>query len=124
MSERTSVEAAPDIEEARRSDLALLASVHEQVLREAGRTDVAGLLVLLQSDPLMAEPLVDGLDIAGAEHLARALTVHLHLVNLADGGTAPGSAQGVGAEAEVDAGDVLWPAVSAAGDQVLAASTA
>jgi phosphoenolpyruvate carboxylase len=120
MSERNPVEATPDIEEARRSDLALLASVHEQVLREAGRTDVAELLVLLQADPLTAEPLVDGLDVAGAEHLARALTVHLHLVNLADERHRARLLQGVGTEADADAGDALWPAVSAAGDQVLA----
>jgi phosphoenolpyruvate carboxylase len=120
MSERTPIEAAPDIEEARRRDLALLASIHEQVLREAGRTDVAELLVLLQVDPLTAEPLVDGLDIAAAEHLARALTVHLHLVNLADERHRARLLQGVGAEADADAGDALWPAVSAAGDQVLA----
>lgn len=120
MSQRAPLEPSTEIDEARRSDLTLLASVHQQILREAGRADVAELLVLLQTDPPAAELLVDGLDVAGAEHLARALTVHLHLVNLADERHRARLLQGLGAGADADAGDALWPAVSAAGDHVLA----
>ena len=109
-----------DPETDRRRDLGLLAAVHEQVLREAGRTDVAGLLVLLQNDPPAAEKMVDGLSVAGAEYLARALTVHLHLVNLADERHRARLLQGSGAGSDADAGDALWPAVSAAGDHVRA----
>ena len=42
-------------------------------------------------------------DVAGAEHLARALTVHLHLVNLADERHRARLLQGIGAEADADA---------------------
>ena len=119
-----STDAAPetrlDVEDARRRELALLASVHEQVLREAGHTQVAELLVLLQTDPLVAEGMAADLDIASAEHLARALTVHLHLVNLADERHRARLLQGVGVGADADAGDALWPAVSAVGDHVRA----
>jgi phosphoenolpyruvate carboxylase len=115
---------AADIEEARRRDLALLAAVHEQVLREAGRSDVAELLVLLSVDAPSAERSVDELDVVGAEHLARALTVHLHLVNLVDerhrARLLQGSSVGSDGNADADAGDALWPAVSAAGDHVRA----
>jgi phosphoenolpyruvate carboxylase len=109
-----------DIEDARWSDLALLAEIHEQVLREAGRSEVAQLLVLLQTDAPTADRLVDELDVADAEHLARALTVHLHLVNLADERHRARLLQGSTLGADADAGDALWPAVSAAGDHVRA----
>lgn len=82
-------------EVARRGEVALLSIVLGQVLREAGLVEVA------------------------AEHLARALTVHLLLVNLADERHRARLLQNQRHLGEADAGDALWPAVSAARGEVL-----
>jgi len=84
-------------------ELQLLTGVHEQVLREAGLDHVATQLAALQDSGL--EPPATAED---AIRLAGALTVHLHLVNLAD------ERHRVRLLNAPDAGDDLWPAVSAA----------
>ena len=111
-----------DAEESRRRELSLLAELHGQVLREAGLPDVAALLARIATDP---DAVPQGLDVGDAEHLARALAVHLHLVNLADERhrarllqhDGPGEGADVLAD-DTGAGDALWPAVSAAGENV------
>ena len=120
MSQQERIDARPDGEAARRRELELLADVHVQVLSEAGLADVAERLHLLTTDPEMAASIVEVLDIADAEHLARALTVHLHLINLADERHRARLLQreSTDGDADADAGDALWPAVSAAGDHV------
>lgn len=92
-------------------ELHLLTGVHEQVLREAGREGVAELVGALHADEhvdLEAMPLHDALGLAGA------LTVHLHLVNLADERHRVRLLNLPSATPDADAGDDLWPAVSAA----------
>ena len=69
MTEDAPVQHPLDVEDARRSEIALLVAVQEQVLREAGRPDVAELLVLLQTELLVGVRLVNELEVAGAEHL-------------------------------------------------------
>lgn len=96
-------------------ELQLLAGLHDQVLREARQADVAELLTRLRTtaDP-GADVAVADLDVTVASRLARAVTVWLHLSNLADERERARLLQdppGSGA----DAGDALWPAVAAAG---------
>ncbi|MCU0279122.1 MAG: phosphoenolpyruvate carboxylase [Candidatus Nanopelagicales bacterium] len=86
-------------------ELQLLTGVHEQVLREAGLGDVADQLGTIHTGSS------DDISVDDAIRLAGALTVHLHLVNLADERhrvrllNAP-------ATPDADAGDDLWPAVT------------
>ena len=108
-----------DLDATRRREVDLLSNVLGQVLREAGLDDVAGQLDLLRADPAAAGAIADVVDLADAEHIARALTVHLHLVNLADERHRARLLQHPLHSGDADAGDALWPAVSAAGDQVL-----
>ncbi|WP_255574643.1 phosphoenolpyruvate carboxylase [Austwickia sp. TVS 96-490-7B] len=74
-------------------DLELLTSLHATVLHEAGRDDLVELmntLVQAASDTsdgaafTRAREIVEALDHEQATSLARAVTVHLHLTNLAD----------------------------------------
>ncbi len=74
-------------------DLALLAALHEQVLRESGGEDLVALmdsLVTACSDPRngaggsLADEIVAALDHETTARLTRAVTVHLHLTNLAE----------------------------------------
>ncbi len=113
-------EALPSVEQARRRDLELLSTVHDQVLREAALPEVAARLAALVDDPEAAEHLVADLDVTAAEQLARALTVRLHLINLADERHRARLLQRRHETDDADAGDALWPAVSAAGDHVRA----
>ncbi len=106
-------------EVARRSEVDLLSGVLGQVLREAGLVDVAARLDLLRAHPASPDVIADVVDLSAAEHVARALTVHLHLVNLADERHRARLLQHQRHSRDADAGDALWPAVSAAGDQVL-----
>jgi len=108
-----------DPEVARQHEVDLLSHILGQVLREDGLDDVAGQLDLLRADPAAAGAIADVVDLAEAEHIARALTVHLHLVNLADERHRARLLQHPLHSGDADAGDALWPAVSAAGDQVL-----
>ena len=91
-------------------ELALLAGVHEQVLREAGLEPVAEQLSRLHEGGGIEEPT----DPRNAIQLAGALTVHLHLVNLADERHRVRLLNAPAAPADADAGDDLWPAVSGA----------
>jgi phosphoenolpyruvate carboxylase len=104
---------------ARHREVDLLANVLGQVLREAGMDDVASRLDMLHADAAFADMVGDVVDIQDAEHVARALTVHLHLINLADERHRARLLQHERHSGDADAGDALWPAVSTAGDQVL-----
>ena len=116
----------------RRMEVLLLSRILSQVLREDGWPMVAEHLERLHDqlatseddaahlDTFRGDLANQDLDLDQAERLARALTVHLHLVNLADERhRARLLGQQRNAE-DADAGDDLWPAVSAAGDNVLA----
>jgi len=107
-------------EAARIREVDLLADVLGQVLREAGLHDVANQLDMLRADVTLADAIGNVVDLQDAEHVARALTVHLHLINLADERHRARLLQHQRHSGEADAGGALWPAVSAAGDQVLA----
>ncbi len=96
-------------------ELQLLTGVHEQVLREAGLARVAEQVALLHNGGALA---VDHLPLAECIQLAGALTVHLHLVNLADERHRVRLLNRPGPDPDADAGDDLWPAVSAAGAPV------
>lgn len=90
-------------------ELRLLSDMHKQVLREAGLASVAEQVVALhQGDELD----LDDVAAADAMRLARALTVHLHLVNLADERHRVRLLNAPAASPDADAGDDLWPAVS------------
>lgn len=91
-------------------ELQLLTGVHEQILREAGLTDIAEQVNALHNGygiEVQQLPLEDALRLAGA------LTVHLHLVNLADERHRVRLLNLPGPNPDADAGDDLWPAVSA-----------
>jgi len=107
-----------DLAPERRRELDLLAEVHGEVLRAAGWADVAGRLDLLDADASAADRIVEVLDTDGAQHLARALTLRLHLINLTDDRQRARLLQRERAEGDTDAGDALWPAVSAAGSHL------
>ena len=104
-----------DLDATRRREVALLGEILGQVLREAGRIDVADRVDQLRSDPTSGGGIAEVVDPADAELIARALTVHLHLVNLADERHRARLLQH-----QLDSGnpDALWPAVSAAVDEV------
>ncbi|MDO5626741.1 MAG: phosphoenolpyruvate carboxylase [Mobilicoccus sp.] len=82
----------PSHSAALRGDLALLTELHEQVLDEAGgatlvdtvRTLVEACRVDGNSGGSAADLIVRELDAATTAEVARAVTVHLHLTNLAD----------------------------------------
>ncbi len=91
-------------------ELRLLSDVHQQVLREAGLQSVAEQMALLHAGGDLA---LDAVPVAEAMRLAGALTVHLHLVNLADERHRVRLLNAPSAAPDADAGDDLWPAVSA-----------
>ncbi len=108
-----------DPEAERRGEVELLSTVLGQVLLEAGLVEVADELDRIQTGSAAFGPVGEVVDLADAEHMARALTVHLHLVNLADERHRARLLQQQRQPGGADAGDALWPAVSAAGDEVL-----
>jgi phosphoenolpyruvate carboxylase len=70
-------------------DLTLLTSLHRQVLEESGRSDLLEITDELEArcrgeHPEPPEDLVAGLDPDTTSRIARLLTVHLHLTNLAE----------------------------------------
>jgi phosphoenolpyruvate carboxylase len=70
-------------------DLALLTSLHRQVVGESGRADLLDITDELEArcradDPEAPTELVAALDPDTTERIARLLTVHLHLTNLAE----------------------------------------
>ncbi len=104
-----------DLDAIRQREVILLGAVLGQVLSEAGRGAVADRLDQLRSDPGAGPGLADIVDPTEAELVARALTVHLHLVNLADERHRARLLQHPVGTVNADA---LWPAVSAAVDEV------
>ncbi len=106
-----------DLETTRKREVLLLAEILGQVLREAGRAQVADRLERLRRDPDAEDDIAGIADPSEAELVARALTVHLHLVNLAD---ERHRARLLAHQLDSGGTDALWPAVSAAGDQALA----
>ena len=96
-------------------ELRLLTGVHEQVLREAGLAEVAEQVARLHDGGGLE---VDHLPLPECIRLAGALTVHLHLVNLADERHRVRLLNRAAPDPDADAGDDLWPAVSAAGAPV------
>ncbi len=100
-------------------DLALLSDLHAQVLRESGESHLVELmddLVVACRDGGEAGELVGDLDADTAARLTRAVTVHLHLTNLADERHRARSLRAEDAEftGGLDTGDV-WPAIDAIG---------
>jgi phosphoenolpyruvate carboxylase len=102
-------------------DLALLTSLHRQVVDESGRADLLDIADLLESccraeDIDAATALVADLDPATVESIARLLTVRLHLTNLADERHRARSLRREDGEfaGGVDTGDI-GPAVALAG---------
>ena len=69
-------------------DLSLLTSLHRQVVVESGRADLLDITDKLEArradDPDAPTELVAALDPDTTERIARLLTVHLHLTNLAE----------------------------------------
>lgn len=108
------------------ADIRLLAGFHDQVLVEAGQGELASLLADLRNattgaacdgDPDAPRRIVDGLDVAQAARLAQALTVHFHLINLAEE-RHRSRGQTSGRTPETPVSDDVWPAVAALGPQV------
>ena len=93
-------------------ELGLLTDVHEQVLREAGLAEVAEQVAALHDGGGLGDP--EAMSADDAMLLAGALTVHLHLVNLADERHRVRLLNAPAAAPDADAGDDLWPAVSGA----------
>lgn len=101
------------------ADVALLTDLHRQVLREAGRASVANLMSHLRDaaaraaaggDPREPADLADALGAEEAAHLAQALTVHFHLINLAEERHRSRLLRGGGGPQSTVSSDV-WPAV-------------
>ena len=100
------------------ADVALLRELQQAVLQEAGAGDAMrvadDLLHALQRHPDPAPgtlaALADALPMADAEQAARALTVHFHLVNLAE---ERHRVRQLLAAGEQDRADLQWPALEA-----------
>jgi phosphoenolpyruvate carboxylase len=97
-------------------ELTLLTDTHSQVLREAGLADVAEQITGLHDGGDLD---VDTMPLEQCTRLARALTVHLHLVNLADERHRVRLLNRPAADPDADAGDDLWPAVSTPAQDLL-----
>ena len=98
-----------------RRELRLLADAFAQVLRESGDTVVADQIDALHDGASPASLDLAAIGVSDARHLAGALTVHLHLVNLADERHRARLLQRP-THRDSDAGDSLWPEVAAAAD--------
>ena len=118
------------------NDVALLTGLHDAVLHEAGAGDLVGLIDRLTSDttraatagdpgrrgaPAGAEvaDIVDDLDAEQAADLARALTVHLHLTNLADERHRARMIRGGTYDEDPQTAEDRWPAMTALGHDLL-----
>ena len=102
------------------ADLDLFGELHTQVLHESGESELVDLmdrLVAGADEPVAEARLVADLDPHTAARLTRAVTVHLHLTNLADERHRSRSLRAEDAEftGDLDTGDV-WPAIDAIGD--------
>ncbi|HSF99190.1 MAG TPA: phosphoenolpyruvate carboxylase [Ornithinibacter sp.] len=107
-------------------DLSLLTSLHRQVVEESGRSDLLEITDALEArcrsdDPDAPLEIVDALDPETAERIARLLTVHLHLTNLAEERHRARSVRREDGEfgGSAETGDI-GPAVAAAGADVRA----
>ena len=115
---------APEVRRGLAADVALLTSLHDQVLREAGLGDLVVLITRLTSAMRTAavegsvtdddKTLIESLDVERAADLARALTVHFHLANLADERQ---HARVIRAQEDPGDDPAVWPDVQAAGEQ-------
>ena len=102
-------------------DLSLLTSLHRQVVVESGRADLLEITNELEAccradDTDASTELVAGLDPDTTERIARLLTVHLHLTNLAEERQRARSLRREDGEfgGSADTGDI-GPAVAASG---------
>ena len=102
-------------------DLSLLTSLHRQVVVESGRADLLEITDELEArcradDTDASTALVAGLDPDTTERIARLLTVHLHLTNLAEERQRARSLRREDGEfgGSADTGDI-GPAVAASG---------
>jgi phosphoenolpyruvate carboxylase len=107
-------------------DAHLLTGLHDQVLREAGQGELVALVGRLRTatvragageDPDQPGRIIEALDVEAAARLARALTVHFHLTNLADERHRARLLRG-GAGTDHPETDDVWPAVAALGPPV------
>jgi phosphoenolpyruvate carboxylase len=106
------------------ADLALLTELHRQVLTESGRGVLATLMDSLQEaaagaadggDPEAPSHIIQGLSATTAASLAQTLTVHFHLINLAE----ERHRSRLLRRADPRSGDAtpdMWPAVAALGE--------
>ncbi|MDQ1287919.1 MAG: phosphoenolpyruvate carboxylase [Actinomycetota bacterium] len=110
-------------------DVELLTDLHDQVLREAGHADLVVLVARLRdatiaaasgTDPCLPDRIIEDLDVEQAAALARALTVHFHLTNLADERHRARILRGGSVDDGAAPADDVWPAVTALGSQVRA----
>ncbi|MHA6513776.1 phosphoenolpyruvate carboxylase [Tessaracoccus sp. Z1128] len=105
------------------ADIDLLAELHDQVLRESGAGELATLMRRLQDlaaraadggDADQPGRIVEAISAAQALQLAHALTVHFHLINLAEERYRSRLIRGTQSDLAGTAPDV-WPAVAALG---------
>lgn len=96
-----------------RRELDLLHASHDQVLREAGLDAVADLLTVIP-DAGDLPGRMNEVAVADAIHLGSALTVRLHLLNLADERHRVRLLSRPPDDPDADSGEHLWPSVSAA----------
>lgn len=106
------------------ADIALLTSLHRQVLTESGRDELAGLMDRLEEaaagaadggDPVEPTRIIEALTAQQAASLAQALTVHFHLINLAEQRHRSRLLRGADPRSG-DATPDMWPAVAALGE--------
>lgn len=108
-------------------DVEMLTGLLNQVLVEAGHRDVVEVVDRLREattriaaggDPAEAVAVVDALDVDQAAMLAKALTVHFHLSNLADERYRAHLLRAGRVDDPGAASDDVWPAVAALGNDV------
>ena len=108
-------------------DVELLTGLHDQVLREAGQGDLVTLVAQLRDataraaaggDPQLPDRIIEELDVRRAGELARGLTVHFHLTNLADERQRARLLRAGTVDDPAAAADDVWPAVAALGHEV------
>ncbi|HEX2805213.1 MAG TPA: phosphoenolpyruvate carboxylase [Kineosporiaceae bacterium] len=108
-------------------DVELLTGLHDQVLREAGQGELVTLVAALREATTRAtaggdqhEPsrIIETLDVVRAGELARGLTVHFHLTNLADERQRARLLRAGTVDDPSAAADDVWPAVAALGHEV------
>jgi phosphoenolpyruvate carboxylase len=110
-------------------DVELLTRLHDEVLREAGEECLVTLIDRLRDvttaaaadgDDGEADSIIEQLDVERAAALARALTVHFHLTNLADERYRVRVLRGGASGDPASSADDVWPAVAALGSRARA----